>query len=71
MKVTRSSAPAAVPERLRPLKWNELVRRGDFVEDGHQGFKPWEGPGGFRADAFVKRIYRRQGRRTSGVRKSP
>jgi hypothetical protein len=44
---------------LRPLKWNELVRRGDFVEDGCAGFEPWVGPSGFRADAFVKPIYRR------------
>jgi hypothetical protein len=54
--------PAAIPigaESLRPLKWNELVCRGDFVEAGRQGFEPWEGPSGFRADAFVKRIYRR------------
>jgi hypothetical protein len=49
---------AEIPERLRPLKWNELVRRGDFVADGKQGFEPWVGPSGFRADAFVKQIYR-------------
>jgi hypothetical protein len=48
-----------VPKHLRPLKWNELVRRGDFVEDGRRGFEPWEGPAGFRADAFIKTIYRR------------
>ena len=48
------------PECLRRLKWNELVRRGDFVEDGRGGFEPWEGPSGFRADAFLKLIYRRR-----------
>jgi len=53
------SALAIVAARLRPLKWNELVRRGDFVEDGRAGFEPWVGPSGFRADAFVKQIYRR------------
>ena len=53
------SAPAAVAASFRLLAWNELVRRGDFVEDGRQGFELWEGPSGFRADAFVKQIYRR------------
>ena len=48
-----------IPGRLRPLKWNELVRRGDFVKDDHHRFEPWEGPGGFRADAFVQTIDRR------------
>jgi hypothetical protein len=49
---------AEIPEHLRPLKWNELVRPGDFVADGKQGFEPWVGPSGFRADSFVKQIYR-------------
>jgi hypothetical protein len=64
------SAIAAIRERLRVLKWNEMVRRGDFVADGHQGFEPWEGPSGFRADSFVKQIYRRLGRQPAGARKS-
>jgi len=46
------------PKHLRRLKWNELVSRGDFVADGRQGFEPWEGPSGFRADSFVNPIYR-------------
>ena len=46
-------------ETFRPLKWNEQVKRGDFVEDGHRGFELWEGPSGFRADTFVKTIYRK------------
>ena len=66
-----SSAVAIVPECLRPLKWNELVRRGDFVEDGREGFELWEGPSGFRADAFVKKIYRRLGRRPAGGKEKP
>ena len=45
--------------RLRRLERDELVSRGDFVADAQRGFEPWEGPGGFRADAFVKPIYRR------------
>ena len=59
MPETASSAAAVAPKRLRRLKWNELVRHGDFVEDGRRGFEPWDGPGGFRADAFVKNIYRK------------
>ena len=59
MSQTCSSAATAVPERLRPLKWNELVRSGDFVQAEDKGFEPWSGHGGFRADAFVKQIYRR------------
>jgi len=48
------------PQNFRRLKGDELVRHGDFVKDGHRGFELWEGPGGFRADAFVKATYRRQ-----------
>jgi hypothetical protein len=62
-------ASTSVLERFRRLKWNELVRLGDFVADEHRGFEPWEGPGGFRADAFVKPTYRRQERRPSGAKK--
>jgi hypothetical protein len=63
------SAISTIPEGLRPLQGNEMVRRGDFVEDGHEGFEPWVGPGGFRADAFVKQIYRRQECRPAGGKK--
>lgn len=59
MNETDPSALPVLLEHLRPLKWNERVERGDFVADGRQGFELWEGPGGFRADAFVKQIYRR------------
>ena len=58
MSATNFSA-AIGSKSLRVLAWNELVQRGDFVEDGRQGFELWEGPSGFRADAFVKQIYRR------------
>ena len=46
---------------LRRLEWDEVVTRGDFVGDELHGFELWEGPTGFRADAFVKPIYRRGG----------
>ena len=55
-------AGASVPERFRRLKWNELVSHGDFVANEGRRLEPWEGPGGFRADAFVKPIYRRRKR---------
>jgi hypothetical protein len=42
---------------FRLLKGHELPRAGDFF-GGQQGLQPWEGPTGFRADAFVKPIYR-------------
>jgi len=67
---TATAVKAAIQKHYRPLKWNEGVSRGDFVEDGHQGFEPWEGPSGFRASSFVKQIYRRQNRRPAGTRKS-
>ena len=44
---------------LRRVKWDEVVRQGDLVVAGN-GFEPWEGPTGFRADSFLKPIYRRQ-----------
>lgn len=43
---------------MRQLKWNELVRSGDYVKAVRGGFALWDGPVGFRADAFVKQIYR-------------
>ncbi len=48
----------AAPNHFRVLQWNEVVRRGDFIAAGHAGFELWEGPIGFRADAYVKDIYR-------------
>jgi hypothetical protein len=70
MSGTDLSAIAAVPKRLRRLKWNELVRRGDFVEDSRHGFEPWDGPGGFRADSFIKAIYRKLSRQPAIRRKT-
>ena len=54
-----ASPESLVAAGLRKLAWNELVRKGDFVADGYDGFEQWEGPSGFRADAFVKATYRR------------
>ncbi|HEV2694196.1 MAG TPA: hypothetical protein VG347_14975 [Verrucomicrobiae bacterium] len=58
---SKSEPSAVIPpvENLRLLKWNELVRRGDYVEDGKLGFEPWLGPTGFHADSFIKAIYRK------------
>jgi hypothetical protein len=52
-------AKADGPENFRRLNWDEQVKRGDFVEDGQQGFELWTGMVGFRADTFLKTIYRR------------
>ena len=59
MNTPHTSALSPVPARLRRLKSNERVQRGDFVEGGRDRFELWEGPSGFRADTFVKQIYRR------------
>ena len=69
MNENTSSFVAVVPKGLRRLRWNELVRRGDFVANGNQEFEPLDGPVGFRADAFVKQIYRRLGSRPAGTKK--
>lgn len=50
-----------VPEQLRLLRSHERVQRGDLVRTAGDEFESWEGPGGFRADTFVQRIYRRLG----------
>lgn len=63
-------AQADEAKRFRRLKWNELVSHGDFISDGNRGFEPWDGPTGFRADAFVKPIYRREKARMVASRKS-
>jgi len=59
-----------VLEHFRRLKWNELVRHGDFVENEGRRLEPWEGPNGFRADAYVKPIYRRRECRLIGAKKA-
>ena len=46
-----------VSKTMRQLEWDEVVREGDFVIAG-EGFESWEGPTGFRADSFLKPIYR-------------
>ena len=54
-----ASSNTEASKRFRRLQANELVSRGDFVTDDHQAFELWEGPTGFRADAFMKAVYRR------------
>ena len=53
------AASAVGSKAFRRLKANELVSRGDFTANDRQEFEPWEGPTGFRADSFVKTIYRK------------
>lgn len=69
MRDLDSSVVAVATDRFRRLKWNEMVRRGDFIEDGRQGFAPWEGPSGFHAGSFVKTIYRRLASRSAVSKK--
>jgi hypothetical protein len=66
---TDSSARPAPLKSFRRLAWNELVKRGDYVEDGKSGFELWVGPSGFHADSFIKAIYRKYSPRTKAVLK--
>ena len=60
-KIKAAARPqASGAKNFRRLKWNEQVRRGDFVEDGQHGFELWTGMVGFQADTFVRAIYRRK-----------
>jgi hypothetical protein len=68
MNKTDASAIVRATKGFRRLKWNELVSVGDFVADEHRGFELWEGPGGFRADAFVKPIYRQEESRSTAAK---
>jgi len=71
MSETSPSTIPVIRGQLRPLKWNELVRPGDFVAAGRRKFALWDGPKGFRADAFVKQIYRRLTRAPAGSKTPP
>jgi hypothetical protein len=53
---------------FRRLKPSEVVVRGDYVANERLELEPWDGPGGFRAGAFVKPIYRRRSRRGFAAR---
>lgn len=54
------AVPALVPRGFRRLKSSEVVTPGDYLVDDLRGFEPWQGPGGFRADSFLKPIYRQK-----------
>ena len=64
------AAPVGASQHFRRLKPGEVVARGDFVANEQRGLEPWEGPGGFRAGAFVKPIYRRAASRSSATKKT-
>ncbi|HVY70638.1 MAG TPA: hypothetical protein VHH73_11970 [Verrucomicrobiae bacterium] len=61
MSSSAAAVTTAVTGRLRRLRPNELVCRNDYVSDGCGGFALLSGLSGFRADAFVRAIYRREG----------
>ena len=63
------AASAVGPGNLRRLKPHETVRSGDFEAKGRKVFTPWSGPNGFRADAFVKQIYRLRNPQPIGEKK--
>ena len=69
--VAAASPESLAAAGLRRLEWNELVRKGDFVADGNDGFEPWDGPSGFRADAFVKPTYRRSPKTPTTATRAP
>lgn len=45
-------------KHFRRLKWHERVISGDFIVNENRAFEPWDGPLGFRADTFLKPVYR-------------
>lgn len=61
---------AVAARHYRRLRSDELVSLGDFVGDAQRGFELWEGPNGFRADAFIQPIYRRDGPSSGRIKKS-
>jgi hypothetical protein len=66
----QTATEAGVPKNFRRLKPDELVIVGDFVGDGGRGLELWEGPNGFRADSFIKEIYRNVANDSSATKKS-
>ncbi len=44
--------------QFRRLKFNELVRHGDYIQDGDSTYRQWDGPPGFQAGSFLKKVYR-------------
>lgn len=66
---TETAGQNDAARHFRRLKSNELVSHGDYVANAQQGFELWEGPGGFRADAFVQPIYRQNGKRPGATKK--
>ena len=57
-------------KQFRRLKADELVSHGDFVVNETRRFEPWVGLNGFRADSFVKPIYRKLKRTSTTAKKS-
>jgi hypothetical protein len=70
MNPPKTSEHISVPKDFRRLQANELVSVGDFVADEQRGFEPWEGPNGFRADSFVRAIYRRNNGNPTAMKRS-
>jgi hypothetical protein len=60
---------ADAAKHFRRLNADELVSHGDFVVNESRRFEPWVGLSGFRADAFVKPIYRKLARTLTRAKK--
>jgi len=63
MNGLEESTKAGAPKHYRRLKADELVGSGDYIKNERRGLERWEGPSGFRADSFVRPIYRRHAQR--------
>jgi len=54
-----SARGVEAPAGFRRLGRNELVCRGDYVAEEGRGLELWEGPAGFQAGSFARRVYRK------------
>ena len=55
--------------RFRRLEPHELVKVGDYIASDRKELELWEGLKGFRADAFLKQIYRQDKSRSTASKK--
>jgi uncharacterized protein (DUF3820 family) len=56
----KSAWTVRVPPGFHRLRGKELVWHGDYVADERFGLQLWDGQGGFQADSFAVRVYRKK-----------
>lgn len=56
----KSAWPVRTPPGFHRLKGKDLVWYSDYVADERYGLQLWNGPGGFQADSFTVRVYRKE-----------